>query len=320
MDSGGAEVGLGGEVVGEAAAGTATLSSSSAGSVAEVGLGGEVMKGEFRAAATRKVTLSSSAAGKATLSSSSSSAAAAATRARRHSSIAVVSLERAPASAPGGSALWFCSQELRSQAYLTGVALTLALCSLPFLLAVEPMIVALGSVGTLPNASSSAPCEGLFMDDRGMGYAGGCVIGSWMAYLAASLVLTEVAPNFPRTVPHWLAGSAVNGAIFYVYARSSTDSVSGRALVLITGPSLFAGFMIVPGLSLVGWVVATMHPGPKIAAQLVLACVLWGVLVSVFATAIVIYVVLSDTVNGSAGLLINGTDSDRVVGSALLTR
>ena len=156
------------------------------------------------------------------------------------------------------------------------------------------------------------------MDDRGMGYAGGALVASWTASLAVSLVLTEVAPNFTRTVPHWLAGSAVNGAIFYAFARSSTDSVSGRAVVLVTGPSLFAVFIIVPALSLVGWVVATMHPAPKIAAQLVLACVLWGVLASVFATATVIYLVLSDTVNGSAGLLINGTDSDRVVGSALL--
>jgi hypothetical protein len=265
MGSAGAEVGLGGEVVGEAAAGTATLSSSS------------------------------------------SSSAAVAARARRHSSYAVVSLEQAPASAPGGSALWLCYQELRRQAYLTGVGTALALCALPFLLAVEPVIVALGSVGTMPNASSSAPCEGLFMDDRGVGYFGGCFIAGWTANLAASLVITAVAPHFPLTVPHWLAGSAVNGAIFYAYAQSTTGSVSGRALVLITGPSWVAVFMILPGLSLVVWTVATMRLAPKIAAQLILACVLWGVLTAVLGTGIVIYVVLSYSVNGSTGLLINGT-------------
>jgi hypothetical protein len=275
---------------------------------AEVGLGGEVVEGVFREAE----------AGTATLSSSSAAAAAvvAAARVRRRSSI--VSVELVPASAPGDSALrLFCYQQFRSQAYLTGVALVLSLCCLPFGLSVEPMIVALASLVTIPDASSSVPCEGLLMDNRGVAYAGGCLIGSWMASLSVSLLLTEVAPRFPCTLPHWLAGSAANSVIFYAYARSA-GWVSGLTLYL-TEASLFAVFMIVPGLSLVGWYVATVRSSRNIAVQLFLVCVLWGVTASASAAAIAGYVVLSNIVSGSAGLIINGTDFDRLVGSPLHT-
>ncbi len=168
---------------------------------AEVGLGGEVVEGVFREAA----------AGTATLSSSAADATAAAACVRRRSTM--VSLELRQASASKGSALWFFYQQVRSQAYLTGIALLMTLCSLPLGLSIEPMIVELASLVTMLDTSQSVPCEGLLMDDRGVNYTAGCLIGISMGHLSASLMVTAAAPHMPRTLPHWLAGSAANSAI-----------------------------------------------------------------------------------------------------------
>lgn len=68
------------------------------------------------------------------------------------------------------------------------------------------MAVALASLVTMPNGTSSVPCEGLLVDDHGVGVVALCLVGSWLATLAAALSITTASARFhPTLPPSWLA-------------------------------------------------------------------------------------------------------------------
>jgi hypothetical protein len=194
------------------------------------------------------------------------------------------------------------------QARHSGIALLLASLCVPLVLAIEPL------AGLLPwvfvNIRSSAPCEGLSMDERSAVNVAVALLATISVGLSTAIVVAVSLPGFPRIIPHcWL--SVATAAVYCWWYARGVEPVSGAAVIGHGGLGA-ALILLAPLLSLAAWYIATARPSWRLAALLLVTCVAFAFLGAVFGTAVAIYATLSDNISGYAGVVINGKTGHRL--------
>jgi hypothetical protein len=195
-----------------------------------------------------------------------------------------------------------CYERLARQVRQSGKAFLLALLCVPLALALEPVAVLSRQVPAedFPQAS----CEDLSMDRRGVGYQATAGFSTWMAEMSLAIMMIATVPRTPRVQPHLLVGTLATCAYLLLYMR--TVFTSPREAFWLSGPSVVFVVSFAAPFSFFVWYLATARPGCKLAALLLVACVLLPMLITILSIITVLYIVLSEQVSGFAGLLING--------------
>ncbi len=193
-------------------------------------------------------------------------------------------------------------ERLARQVRQSGKAITLALLCVPLALTLEPMAALSRQVPVedFPQVS----CEGLSMDRHGVGYLATAGFSTWMAEMSLAIMIIATVPRLPCVLPHALVGTLATCAYLLLYMR--TVFASPREAFWLSGSSVVFVVSFAPIFSMFVWYLATARPGCKLAALLLLACVLLPILSALFSIITVLYIVLSEQVSGFAGLIING--------------
>jgi hypothetical protein len=195
------------------------------------------------------------------------------------------------------------------QARLTLMALGLALMMAPIAAAFETLVQFFSRA--LPNFMPSAPCQGLLTDRRGVDLVVLFALGLLLTQNGFQVAAVDANPRASRLLLHtMLVGSvaAVTCPVWYASEFESPSPLQVIAYACLTGFVVFFS----PAVSFAAWGLATSERRScKRAAQ----GIVFGLILSATCTTIGFitncYVVLSDQVSGSAGVVINGKGSWR---------
>jgi hypothetical protein len=192
----------------------------------------------------------------------------------------------------------------------SAMALYIALCIAPFALMVEPLIALTWLF--LPNVRRAEQCEGLKMDEGGIGYVVTAALGSISTVLYSMIVVAVIVPRAVSRGPFFVScGAAVVVSMVFCGFYSlwvAANDVTGLA-TFKWGSVCVTSVWCLPCAAIFVRHFGARHAKCSVLALAVLAGGTLAALFALYSAVVCAYIVLSNNVRGALGLVINGTST-----------